>query len=221
MSSSTPWRRSATASTRTWPRILIQDRPSRARRRGGSRARTRPGPPARRRRAAAGGPRSDGTRAARGRRPAPRRRRRPRRRRGATATGGGGSRPRPRTGGPSRVWIGCASRTRHQIRTRRRQGNVGVLANLRISNTVSRRWRHEPTLSSAGGIGTRGSSHSQARPTSSLSSTSSSFLTKRPLTRRRVSAKLLRTSYWTDFFHTLRLRFAWNLAMRLFLASGE
>ena len=135
MSSSTPWRRSATASTRTWPRILIQDRPSPARRRGGSRARTRPGPRAPRRRAAAGGPRSDGTRAARGRRPAPRRRRRPRRRRGATATGGGGSRPRPRTGGPSRVWIGCASRTRHQIRTRRRQGNVGVLANLRISNT--------------------------------------------------------------------------------------
>ena len=217
MSSSTPWRRSATASTRTWPRILIQDRPSRARRRGGSRARTRPGPRAPRRRAAAGGPRSDGTRAARGRRPAPRRRRRPRRRRGATATGGGGSRPRPRTGGPSRVWIGCASRTRHQIRMLPR-GNGGVRANLRISNTLV---GVGDMSRSAGGIGTRGSSHSQARPTSSLSSTSSSFLTKRPLTRRRVSAKLLRTSYCTDFFQTRRFRLAWNLAMRLFLASGE
>ena len=56
---------------------------------------------------------------------------------------------------------------------------------------------------------------------SSRINNSSSFLTKRPLTRNRLSAKFFRTSYLTPCVHTRCFRFSINrsnLALRL---SGE
>ena len=55
----------------------------------------------------------------------------------------------------------------------------------------------------------------------SRNNSSSSFLTNRPFTRRRESAKFLRTSYLTRFVHILFLRYAINLAMRARRDAGE
>lgn len=48
-------------------------------------------------------------------------------------------------------------------------------------------------------------------PIKSRSNSSSSFLTKRPFTRSRESAKFLRTSYFTFLVHTRLFRFSKNL----------
>jgi len=50
---------------------------------------------------------------------------------------------------------------------------------------------------------------------------SSSFLTNRPLTRSRLSAKFLRTSYLTVLVHTRWLRFSRKRSMRTLRLSGE
>jgi len=60
-----------------------------------------------------------------------------------------------------------------------------------------------------------------AHARSSRSSISSSFFTKRPLTRSRLFAKFFRTSYLISFFHTRCLRFSKKRSMRAFRDWGE
>ena len=56
---------------------------------------------------------------------------------------------------------------------------------------------------------------------STYSSSMSLRLTKRPLIRGRLSASFLRQSYLMRFLQIRRARFAWNLAIRAFRASGR